>query len=95
MSEIQTIAQHYERFAKANVPEDAPSYQRRDMKRAFYAGFVVMLKIGSDVAELDDEALAAHYEAIERELVDFAIASSIEGLLHGLVCAHVTRGFSS
>jgi hypothetical protein len=69
MSDMQTLACHYEKFAKANVPEDASSYQRRDLKNAFYAGSIVMMLMMLELAEMKDDADArAFFNTIEQEV---------------------------
>lgn len=71
----QLMAEQWDTFAKACIPKDAPAIQRREMRRAFYAGaqailFKVIVSLASD-AEPTVEDLAM-MDGLQTELSDFA-----------------------
>ena len=68
------VAEQWDQFCRVVMPADAPLIQRREMRRAFYAGaqcvlFGVIdeLALGSQTAE-DLDLMAG----VQRELSDFA-----------------------
>jgi hypothetical protein len=69
---MNTVREMWETFALEVIPLDAPSIQRREMRRSFYAGVFVMLQemkvIGDSGTE---EEGCARLDAIEAELRDF------------------------
>jgi hypothetical protein len=79
--ELQTVESAWESFAAGVVPKDAPSVQRQEMRRAFYAGawwFLTgpMESIGHPAIS-DEESL--HYlERLRKELLQF-----VEDMLNG------------
>ena len=42
---MNTIQEQWESFATRVVPKDAPAIQRKEMRRAFYAGAEAMMRI--------------------------------------------------
>jgi hypothetical protein len=57
---LPTLQAQWEGFDRATIPERASSAQRKDMRTAFFAGALVILKPVLMVAELagEDEAIA-------------------------------------
>jgi hypothetical protein len=71
----QLMAEQWDQFARAVLPKDAPADQRREMRRAFYAGaqgilFKVITALAPD-SEPTEEDLRM-MDDLERELLDFA-----------------------
>lgn len=48
---MRTIAQQWTEFEGRVLPAGAPDIQRREMKRAFYAGFFGALMAGMEMAD--------------------------------------------
>jgi len=71
----QLMAEQWDTFARACLPTDAPAFQRREMRRAFYAGAqAIMFKVIASLAD-DTEPTAEDLEimvGLQRELSDFA-----------------------
>lgn len=68
------VAEQWDQFSRAIMPKDAPSDQRREMRRAFYAGAQAVL-FGVIVAmapeeEVTDSDMAA-LQGVQDELKDF------------------------
>ena len=63
---MRTIAQEWEQFRKAAMPETAPDYQIRDMETAFYAGYISLLATCDDIAKskMSFEEMAKEYAFI-------------------------------
>lgn len=56
-----SMNQGWESFERMVIPDDAGSIQRREMRRAFYAGAMVMLEMCSSVGDpsiSEDEGFA-------------------------------------
>jgi len=75
MSRTNLMAKQWDTFEKAYLPKDAPAVQRREMRRAFYAGaqgvlFGVIASL-TNGAEPTAEDLAV-MDGLQRELSDFA-----------------------
>jgi hypothetical protein len=73
----QLMAEQWDQFARAVMPKDAPAEQRREMRRAFYAGaqgilFKVIATFAPETEPTDSDL--AIMEDLERELSDFADA---------------------
>lgn len=69
------MAEQWDQFARAVLPQNAPPVQRQEVRRAFYAGAqAIMLKVIATLAS-DAEPTAGDLqimEDLERELSDFA-----------------------
>lgn len=74
--ELRTsLSQAWATFERMVLPDSAPNDQRREMRRAWYAGVDWMLN--SIIGELDEESEPtaddlAYMESIHAELVEFA-----------------------
>jgi hypothetical protein len=71
----QLMAEQWDSFARAVLPKDAPSVQRQEMRRAFYAGaqgilhgVIAAFALESEPTDADLEILAN----LEIELSEFA-----------------------
>jgi hypothetical protein len=69
------VGEQWDQFCRAVMPENAPLAQRREMRRAFYAGaqcilfsMIDKLAPGNDPTDAD----LAMMSGIQRELSDFA-----------------------
>lgn len=68
----RTVAHEWKQFEAAVMPPDAPTIQRREMRRAFYAGVWAMLNLASTIAdEFDEPTGAAQLDAISQECKTF------------------------
>jgi hypothetical protein len=68
----KAIANEWAKFQAAVMPPDAPIIQRREMRRAFYAGVWAMLSLASAIAdEFDEPTGAAQLDAISEECKTF------------------------
>jgi hypothetical protein len=70
----QTVAEMWASFAKATMPELASNVQRREMRRAFYAGAYGMLMgaaFGPGEEDVSEEEGVAMFEAWRKELEAF------------------------
>lgn len=69
------MAEQWDQFARAVLPKDAPPDQRREMRRAFYAGAQgILFKVIAAFAP-ETEPTEADLQVmtdLERELSDFA-----------------------
>ena len=79
MSKRLLVAEQWDSFARAILPEGCPAIQRQEMRRAFYGGaqglFYALLKVldsGLDPSLEPTEGDLAMLGGIERELSDFA-----------------------
>lgn len=73
----QLMAEQWDQFARTVLPKDASAEQRREMRRAFYAGAQgILFKVISALApESDPTDADLHLMTdLERELSDFADA---------------------
>jgi hypothetical protein len=69
------MAEQWAKFAVAVLPQDASVIQRREMKRAFYAGAqAIMFKVIAALAPEEEptEADLQMMSDLEQELQDFA-----------------------
>jgi len=69
------MAEQWDQFARAVLPKDAPADQRREMRRAFYAGAQgILFKVITALAPEDEptEEDLRMMGDLERELSDFA-----------------------
>lgn len=73
----QLMAEQWDTFARAYLPSGCSATQRREMRRAFYAGAQgILMKVIASLApdgEPTTEDLAL-MDSLERELSDFAEA---------------------
>lgn len=71
---MNPLEEQWNGFARAVIPADAPKVQRREMKRAFYAGAEAMMRIqyaiGSE-SVTEAEAIKT-LEACQKEAHEFA-----------------------
>lgn len=73
----QLMAEQWDTFARAVLPPNCGTDQRREMRRAFYAGAQgILLKVIASLAPDGDPTAAdlALMDGLERELSDFAEA---------------------
>lgn len=68
----------WERFEALVLTGEYSQIQRREMRRAFFAGVYGMLDLSRDAAQLPELEAVARLESIEAECVDF--------------CQEITRG---
>jgi hypothetical protein len=70
---MTTLQDKWQSFERSAMPKDAPPIQRKEMRRAFYAGVAVMLSLMSELGEDDvsEEAGAAALEALDQECKQF------------------------
>ncbi len=67
-SDKLTIETMWNLFVKLIMPKDAPDIQIREMKKAFYAGFIECFKIMSDVStDLSESDAVLLFEKINKE----------------------------
>lgn len=80
-SDVKTIREGWETFAKAAIPPDASEIQRTEMHKAFYCGAMIAFQCATyGIAELSDDDGADVLARLDDELSDYAesvIASSI------------------
>ncbi len=71
---MRTIAQQWTQFERLAMPPSAGQLQRKEMRRAFYAGFQASLSVGVEIADADlsDEAGAAVLQGLHEECQLFA-----------------------
>lgn len=75
MAEKPTMAASWGNFAELVMPPNAPDSQRREMRRAFYAGFhqaLVTLEHAVGPDEVDEDAGVKVLEALHEEAERFA-----------------------
>jgi hypothetical protein len=66
------IQHEWESFERDVVPADAPSVQRQEMRRAFYAGARGLLRIQLDeFAAMSEDEAERGMQAIDEELQQF------------------------
>ena len=67
------IAQQWNQFERSSIPRAAPAIQRREMRRAFYAGVAAQLHLleGLGEDEVSEDAGVAALEAMKQEVLDF------------------------
>ena len=72
----QPMAEQWDSFARAVLPEGCPAVQRQEMRRAFYAGAEALLHGVLQVLSAEgEEATAEDLDAmanLEKELSEFA-----------------------
>ena len=69
------VAEQWDQFCRAVMPADVPLTQRREMRRAFYAGAQCVLLGVIDALAPESEPTAEDLElmtGVQRELSDFA-----------------------
>lgn len=66
---IDTMWHHFLKFV---TPKETPDIQKREMKKAFYSGFAVCIKIMNDVApELSESDACLLFDKINKETCAF------------------------
>jgi len=73
---MMTVAERWDRFVLLVLPPSAPLIQRREMRRAFYAGFSEALAAGIEMAEEsgpDDDLGATMMRRLHNECEQFAL----------------------
>jgi hypothetical protein len=67
------IASEWNSFEKAVMPQNASAIQRKEMRRAFYAGGWAMLQIAKELGDenISEEQGVVVLESIEAEYQDF------------------------
>lgn len=71
---MKTVAQQWASFEESVMPKNAPSIQRIEMRRAFYAGFYSALMAGLQMANEsgdDDDLGATMMQALHDECARF------------------------
>ena len=72
----------YEKFARVAIPSDASTGQHRDMKAAFYAGAVTVLKNFNNLAgQLHEKATTSagaidEVESMHQDIADFLLTTA-------------------
>lgn len=74
---MMTIEQHWEDLAAKALPAGAPPIQRREMKRAFYAGVASAMKVIDEATELPEEEAMAAMNNMYKELIAFGVKLTI------------------
>jgi len=69
-----TIAEQWDAFSALVMPKDAPTLQRLEMRRAFYAGFEAALRIQWGIGDksISEDAGIAIIEGLHQECKLFA-----------------------
>ncbi|MEP0872457.1 hypothetical protein NDA01_21815 [Trichocoleus desertorum AS-A10] len=67
----RTVQSQWQSYERSIMPKDAPPIQRKEMRRAFYAGAFVMLNLAKEVGDMSEEAGVEALEAYERECKEF------------------------
>lgn len=70
---MNTVQQQWEAFASLVIAKDAPPIQRREMKRAFYAGAQALLAITYNLGGEDEDAGIQTLMSLDAELQMFAL----------------------
>ena len=74
-----SIRSQWDRFERDVMPDKAGPVQRQEMRRAFYAGASIMLKLTHKAAiEMDEVAATNYLEELDEELKEF-LTDMIEG----------------
>lgn len=73
MSNQKRIASEWNKFEKAVMPPNAPAVQRKEMRRAFYAGVWAMFQVAKELGEdsVSEEEGVKTLEEIEAECMEF------------------------
>lgn len=69
---LNTIDAQWRTFERLVMPEEASDLQRREMRRAFYAGFESALMMNLRVAAESEDAGVAMLEGLHQEARMFA-----------------------
>lgn len=64
---MRTIADQWASYERAVLPKDASAIQRRECKRAFYAGAQAVLGMQFDIANLSEDAGVACLDGLLAE----------------------------
>lgn len=69
---MNTVQQQWAMFEKLVMPKDAPPMQRKEMRRAFYAGVEATLRLQFEMGDVSDDAGVAMIEGWHDECRRFA-----------------------
>jgi len=71
---MNTVQQAWAHFQEKIIPKDAPTIQRVEMKRAFYAGAAAVLSVNAAISEpgTSEDAGVAILNGLLQEVTDFA-----------------------
>lgn len=75
---MMTLDECWKKYELMAIPDDAGSVQRREMRRAFYAGAYSLISLmldATDTAGDDEDRGAEMIAAYEKECRDFAEAA--------------------
>ena len=76
MSDNTILKQHFEGFAAAVIPDDAPEGQIRDMESAFMGGAMVLFH--TLTADMEEEQTIHIMTSIDIELKAFAESKTVD-----------------
>lgn len=70
---IPKISDKWKAFEKAIIPQNAPSIQRQEMRRAFYAGCAAMFELTTNLGDdnISEEQGAEILDQMQSELTEF------------------------
>jgi hypothetical protein len=73
MSNQRRIEQEWQEFEKKIMPKNAPEIQRKEMRRAFYAGAWTMLKLVQSLGAdgIPEEDAIGVLEEVDKECIEF------------------------
>lgn len=73
MSNQKRIESEWNKFEKAVMPRNASAIQRKEMRRAFYAGVWAMFQVAKELGndDISEDAGVMTLEAIETECQEF------------------------
>ena len=72
--ELPSANDQWRQFEGGVVPKNASAIQRREMKRAFFAGFTSCLRSGQELAEMSEDDAVARLGRFHEEVKGFAVA---------------------
>lgn len=73
-AELPSVNDRWLTFAQQVLPKEASAIQRKEMKRAFFAGFTACLVGGVEMVAFPDEDGAARLMRYHEECKGFAVA---------------------
>ena len=73
MKKVPTVKQEWEDFKQKIIPAGAPEIQVQEMRRAFYAGALILLGLVATLSEEaeSEESGAEELDKLDKELKDF------------------------
>lgn len=74
MSQLTTINDEWKRFESACLANDAPSIQRTEMKKAFFAGAAQMLVMTLAASDLSDDDAKTRLKSLKKQCRGFGEA---------------------